>query len=244
MPMLVHLTRLVRRAGSLLLDEVAPRHCPGCGELAGAGVFCPLCRQDLIRRPAPLCDRCGAPRGLRRARCREDHAGIAGLAFVRAPLRYQGTGGATVRRLKFAHDLLAARWLARVMAAEVAQWARGDGRHAVVTSVPLHARKRRQRGLDQAALLAELIARELDLRALPELMQRTRETLPQADPRVASRASNVAGAFAVRRRRAGPPAQVLLIDDVRTSGATARECARVLRAAGVREVALLTAAQA
>ncbi|MCA8958091.1 MAG: ComF family protein [Planctomycetes bacterium] len=166
------------------------------------------------------------------------------MALCRAPLSYAGTGGALVRQAKFAADRAALVFLARAMVPCVAEWARGPGRRAVVTSVPLHPHKLRTRGIDQAAVLAELVARRLGLSFLPHGLRRTTDTLPQGDVRVVSRTRNVAGAFEVRRRGALDGRTVLLVDDVRTSGSTAGECARVLQRAGVRTVALLTAVQA
>jgi predicted amidophosphoribosyltransferase len=244
MSLLLLVRREMRRGSALLLDQIAPRHCPACGGPAGVGALCDPCAQDLERRVAPQCDRCGGPLGLPGARCRGEHRELAGFAFARAPFAYRGSGGAVVRRLKFGHDLLAARFLARAMAREIAAWARGPGRRARVVSVPLHPRKRRQRRIDQAALLADLVAAETGLGLWPGLLCRQRETLPQADPRVVSRAANVAGAFTVRRRSGCPGATLVLVDDVRTSGSTALECGRALRAAGARQLVLLTATQA
>ena len=114
----------------------------------------------------------------------------------------------------------------------------------MLISVPLHPAKRRHRGLDQAALLADEVARRLGLANAPSVLRRMRDTLPQGDIRVMSRAENVRDAFAARRPRRVRDRIVVLVDDVRTSGSTALECAQVLRAAGARQVVLLTALQA
>ncbi|MHC5070977.1 MAG: ComF family protein, partial [Planctomycetota bacterium] len=103
---------------------------------------------------------------------------------------------------------------------------------------------RRRRGLDQAAVLAELVAARLRLVHVTGVMTRVRDTLAQGDVRVTSRERNVAGAFRVRRPLPVRDRVVVLVDDVTTSASTARECARVLRAVGVLEVVLLTAAVA
>ncbi len=224
-----------------LLDVLCPPHCPSCG--VPAAQLCAPCRTLLEPRPAPLCPRCGVPLPAADAPCATDHRHVRGLSWVRAPLRYRGTGGRLVRRVKFAGDRAAARELTRRMADAARAWAVGEGRRAVVGSVPLHRSKRRRRGHDQAAWLAEGVALRLGLRFRARLLRRSRDTLPQGDPRVLSRAQNVHGAFAVRRPRVVAGAAVLLIDDVATSWHTARECARVLRAAGARRVALLCAAQ-
>ncbi len=178
------------------------------------------------------------------APCQEDHAPLRGIAMARAPFRYAGTAGAVVRRFKFQHDLGSGAYLAGHMAATLAPWSRTAGRRALFMAVPLHGRKRRKRGFDQAAWLAERIADQLALPFLSGGLARVRETLPQGDPRVTNREANVRGAFAVKRERPVEAAMVVLVDDVMTSGTTARECARVLRGAGASRIVLLTAARA
>jgi ComF family protein len=188
------------------------------------------------------CWRCGAPTVPGSGRCVADHAPLRGLAFRRAALAYAGTGGALVRRFKFQGDgaagLLLIRELARVGRAQLCDWPR----QALVLPIPVHARKRRARGFDQAARLADGLAAALGLPCGRGVLVRDRETRPQGDPRTTSREANVAGAFRVARRRPLVGRQVVLVDDVTTSGATARECARVLLKAGARRVGLLTAA--
>ena len=163
---------------------------------------------------------------------------------MRAPFRYVGTAGEVVRRLKFDRDHGAALWLARALADDLGAAVRGPRRRFVLVSVPMFDRKRRTRGLDHAALLAECSASRLGLPWRPRVLERVRDTLPQGDPRVTSRDRNVALAFRVRRPKAVDGRRVVLVDDVTTSGSTARECARILRAAGARQVILAVAAMA
>lgn len=180
----------------------------------------------------------------RRGPCPDDHRWLAGVRAARAPFRYTGTGGALVRRFKFERDPGAGWFLARGMAAAIGPWVRRHARRAVVVSVPVHPAKRRARGFDQAAWLADVTARGLGLRLASGALRRVRPTLPQGDPRVTSRERNVAGAFSVARPRPVRGRTVLLVDDTVTSGATVRECARVLRAAGVLTVAVISAVRA
>ena len=119
-----------------------------------------------------------------------------------------------------------------------------EWRRARLVAVPLHRSRLRARGFDQAQWLAAGIGRALCLDAPVAVLARARATLPQGDPRVVSRENNVEGAFAVSRPRAVVGKRVILIDDVITSGATARACAQLLQDAGAIEVALLTACQA
>lgn len=130
------------------------------------------------------------------------------------------------------------------MAGMLREWVRNEGRRALVVAVPLHPARLRRRRFDQTAWLAAEVGRRLGLEVAAGVLRRRRDTLPQGDVRVVSRVRNVAGAFVVERSRAVAGRWIVLVDDVATSGATARACGEVLRAAGARHVVLLTAADA
>jgi predicted amidophosphoribosyltransferase len=114
-----------------------------------------------------------------------------------------------------------------------------DSPPVVLTWVPLGKRRRRSRGYDQALALAGEVAR-LTRYPLEPLLARSTETAPQARRSGRERRLAIRGAFDLLGR---PPSRVILIDDVLTSGATAAECARMLREAGAVEVGLLCAAR-
>ncbi len=238
----VRFRRLRAELGRALLDCICPPACAGCGK--PSEVLCELCSQDLQRLEEPMCVRCGEPILSPQASCTRDHRPLTGLRWVRTPFRYAGTGGAMVRRLKFLRDPQAARVLCRGMSRCARDAARGSWRRSVLVSVPLHRHRLRDRGVDQAALLAEGLESALGLPYLPRCLIRRRATLPQGDPRVTSRKRNVSGAFSVRRRSPIRGRRVILVDDVVTSGSTARECALVLRDAGAEQVSLVAAARA
>ena len=112
----------------------------------------------------------------------------------------------------------------------------------MVVSVPLGSRRRRDRGYDQAALLADHLARAAGARRLRGALRRRRETPPQVGRDRESRARNVHGAFAAVRAVDGQ--DLVLVDDVVTTGATADACARALKEAGARLVLAVALARA
>ncbi|HRU05600.1 MAG TPA: phosphoribosyltransferase family protein [Candidatus Brocadiia bacterium] len=149
--------------------------------------------------------------------------------------RYHGTGAEVVKALKFGRDLRALEVMGPLLA-ERAAGAAFAGGIDVVTPVPLHWARRLARRFNQSELLAERVAERLRAGFEPKAMKRLRYTTPQAMLSGREREENLRGAFAVRDRAGVAGARVLLVDDVMTTCATARECARALLEAGARSV--------
>lgn len=110
--------------------------------------------------------------------------------------------------------------------------------------VPLHRTKTRQRGFNQAALIARYIARKKQLSILENCLIKTKNTRSQAELDAKEREKNQAGAYRVKAERSIRGKVILLVDDVFTTGATVKECSLVLISAGAKEVRVLTIAQA
>ncbi len=114
----------------------------------------------------------------------------------------------------------------------------------LILPVPLHSNRQRQRGFNQATLLAARLSRFSGIRLGAKDCVRVRDTRPQTGLRAAERRKNVAGAFDVPRPERVRARRLLLIDDVMTTGATANACAQALLGAGARGVWVLTMARA
>ena len=207
--------------------------------------FCPPCAAEVARCIPPGCIRCGRPLDRDVPRCVDCPPGP--LAWARAAFVYEGPVRRALIRLKFAGLRSLADAFGPAMAAALEAWDREttvqDGRdggpHPPLTWVPLGRDRRRRRGFDQARMLADAVGRHSG-RSVMSLLERTRETLPQARRAGAERRQALADAFRGVRR---PPSRVVLIDDVLTSGATAAACASALVDAGAEEVGVLTAAR-
>jgi ComF family protein len=129
--------------------------------------------------------------------------------------------------------------LAEVARIQTAQW-RAD----VVVPVPLHAERRRERGYNQAELIARPLARALHLRLESRLLVRVKPRPPQLVLSRTERWQAVRGAYATREATQAENLRILLIDDVMTTGATLNACARVLKKAGAAAVFALTVGRA
>lgn len=143
-------------------------------------------------------------------------------------------------RLKYGRDIS----LAPVLAAFMIEQLPLDAGHDLIVPVPLHRDRLRWRGFNQAVPLARAVGGACGVRVDPLLLGRARATPPQVGLDAAQRRRNVRGAFVVRRADRARGRRVLLIDDVMTTGATAHECARALRAAGALQVDALVLARA
>jgi len=188
----------------------------------------------------PGCLRCGRPLEVMVLRCVD--CPPSAVSWSRAAFLYDGPVRRALMGLKFGGLRSRAQafgpWMARTLVRSPPAGLR-ESEPVVLTWVPLARRRRRSRGYDQALALAREVAR-LTGWPLQRLLARGAETAPQARRSGRQRRLAMRGAFQPVGR---PASRVILIDDVLTSGATAAECARVLRQAGAREVGLLCAAR-
>jgi ComF family protein len=197
---------------------LAPPRCASCDVGVGMlAVFCPACaaQAEAIRRAEPT----------------------AIAAYV-----YEGAIARAIARLKYERRPDLARPLGDLLWRAVAPHA-DELRGVIVVPVPLHPGRLAERGFNQSALLARRLARRLDAPCAMRALARDRDTAHQARLDRSDRARNAAGAFMVRDARAMRGRAVLLVDDVRTTGATLDACTRALAAAGTAGVAWAVLAQ-
>jgi ComF family protein len=225
---------LARSALGALVDLVWPPRCAACGEAVSAEPFCPTCAGAVDPVPAG-CARCGQPGP--DPLCGACRAAPPAFDAVRAGGLFGGPLADAIHAFKYGGRAALARPLGIWLAARAP-----PPPGALVVSVPLARGRRIERGYDQAALLADELARAAGGRRGRGLLRRVRETPPQVGRAREERARNVAGAFEASGDVAGR--DVALVDDVVTTGATADAAASALRRAGARSVVVVALARA
>ncbi len=159
---------------------------------------------------------------------------------ARSVFRYNGPVLRAVQQLKYHGGIHLVHGMAELMAAAAKSFYSGV-RFDLVLGVPLFARKERERGYNQAALLADAVARTLRCDSFNRAVMRARDTKTQTELRAAERKKNVRSAFAVRHPRWVSERHILLVDDVITTGATVAEVSKALmqeQAASIRVISL------
>lgn len=218
------------------LDWLFPPSCGGCG-VRGMR-WCQNCQENTILIPSRVCQICGNLQN-GTAICRKCRALPPTYTALRSWAVFEGPLRNALHRLKYKGDLGLGDVLARPLA--------GLFKHLgwkvdLVTPVPIGVARRTERGYNQATLLARPMALSIGLAFQPDALSKTRETRTQVGLSISDRRTNVAGAF-----KANPKyvlqKQVLVVDDVTTSGATIEACAKALLEAGARQVFGLTLAR-
>lgn len=220
-----------------MLDSLVPRRCPVCAARASHG-FCTDCRQ-LLPWIMAGCEICGAELyevgvcgSCQARRPYYDHAVI--------PFKYRAPVSDQIQTLKYHQQLRHAGALGTMICRRV--WKDPCPAPDVLIPVPLHPRRLRQRGFNQALEIARRIGGELGVEVSHSLLARIRNTVPQVGLGKIERRRNVNGAF--KAPRPLRHTHVALVDDVVTSGSTINAAARALKRAGAETVSVWAAAKA
>jgi ComF family protein len=236
----------LRRLAGTALNAVLPPLCLSCrAEVDEAGALCAACWDKIAFLAPPLCAACGFPFDYDPggpALCGACTRRLPDYGRARAVMRYDEASRALVLGFKHGDRTHGApaygRWMARA-GTELLREA------DLVVPVPLHWLRLFRRRYNQAALLAQAVARTAGVPVAVDLLARRRPTPSQGHLSAAARRRNVRGAFTVRPRRAAlvRDKRIVLIDDVLTTGATAESCARALIRAGAAAVDVVVLAR-
>lgn len=213
-----------------ILDIFFPKRCVGCGR--EGSFICTSCLRNAKRILPPVCPRCGKPQpgGTPCPSCISRQFDIEG---IRSPFRFEGVIREAIHQLKY-HNLCD---ISTTLAGLLGEYLhRYPVPGEVLVPVPVHPKRLRERGYNQAVLLVRKLGKIARLSIVEDCLVRTRYTASQtkADS-VQQRYKNVADVFACRDDRLRGK-NVLLIDDVSTSGATINACAKSLKASGAGSV--------
>jgi len=221
----------------LAVDSFFPRRCVGCG-VAGS-FLCTDCCERLPRLMPPLCPGCGKPQasGILCPVCRQRQTEIDG---IRSPFRFAEVIREAIHQLKYRNLKAISPCLAGLLA-DYLQSSPLPGQALV--PVPLHPRRLRERGYNQSSLLARELGKLINLPVIEDCLVRVKEAQPQVrTATVEDRRKNVTDAFKCQNGKVRGK-QIILIDDVCTSGATLESCASALKSEGVTSVWGLTLAR-
>lgn len=228
-----------------LLNLLFPKRCCGCKRFGSyfcrecilsiiqAGLVCPACEKPSIGGEThPLCQR---KYGL---------DGLWSLGVYKPPLKQ------AIQKLKYrfvsqiALSLidLTVEYLARFTPYFLEQIRKERGKDWIAVPAPLHPKRQKFRGFNQSALLGQLLSKKMGL-DYQEALKRVRHTRPQVGLESWARTKNIKGAFALAKGQGLTAKNVLLIDDVWTTGSTLKECAYVLKRGGAKKVWAITLAR-
>ncbi len=194
---------------------------------------CPACWNTLEPVPQPICPRCGAPEAAIEDRCIHCRTGGTVFDFARSAVLFNDTAREIVHHLKYSDRVS----LANPIGMRLRQTLKEGFEGRLVIPVPLHRSRERERGYNQA----ELIAVTLGLPVASRLIRRRKKTPTQTGLSRSQRAHNLSAAFELRADVDGMT--VILVDDVLTTGATMNELSRVLKRGGASRVEVLTFAR-
>jgi ComF family protein len=237
-----------------LASLVFPAPCRICARMLDTGNRIPFCHACVVALTQtlsePLCARCGRPivsnavtGGVSSPHCHLCRLGAYDFDFVRSFGAYTPPMARAILMLKYGEVTPLGGWFARYLAL-VAERSAGEFVADVVVPVPLHASRLRERGYNQAELIARPLARILGIPFRSYLLVRTRPRPDKLRLTRRERWETVRGAYAMHPGAKVDKVRVLLVDDVLTTGATLDACSRALRGAGAVRVAGLTVARA
>jgi ComF family protein len=242
---------IIREALDALTAILFPAPCRICAQPLTNASRVPIretCLSSFERIVEPMCKCCGRPFSVAPSAqslpplCRLCRADLYGFSHARSFAIYNDALGAAIVLLKYEEVRRLGDWFAKQLADTLAKYGEGF-RPDVIVPVPLHPERQRERGYNQADLIARPLAGHLGVKLRADMLVRTRPRPAQLVLSRTERWKAVRGAYATREGARVDKLRILLVDDVMTTGATLDACARALRKAGAAEIFGLTVAR-
>jgi len=231
-----------------IIDFIFPPTCSVCGEPFNAekeAVICSHCISQIRYIESPMCSKCGKPfytEVLTDHYCGECLTKKRYFNRARAMGYYDGVLRNAIRIFKYKLKNNLAFPLTRLMVDRMQSFFEGTS-YDLIIPVPLHSKRLRERGFNQALSLAGLLSKQYEIPLDRYSLTRGKRTKPQVGLSERDRKDNVRGAFLLSERSKIVDKNILLLDDVYTSGNTVDECSKVLIKAGAHKVDVLTLAR-
>jgi len=224
-----------------VLDFIFPQHCVICKKYLSRKEqnVCQVCWEKLIRLPYPFCVECRSfiEKESHCRQCKDE----SGLGLIYSLGNFDDSYQNLVYAFKYDQLVNVGIRLGAVLGEQIREDKRFAGFDFLVP-VPLHPSRKRKRGFNQSEILADEISQKVGLSVLKDVLRRKKRTKDQTNLNAAQRQENVRGAFKVRDQDEILGKNIILVDDVVTTGATLKECARSLTQAGANSVLGLTVA--
>ncbi|CDD34621.1 amidophosphoribosyltransferase [Roseburia sp. CAG:309] len=224
-----------------LMTLVFPHKCAACGKtMSGKRVemLCETCDRQLHRITEPRCKRCSKPiADITQELCEDCSQREYVVSSGKALYLYDERMQQVIRQFKYEGCFEIGNYFAERMAEAFGDWIQRE-KMEMIMPVPVHRKRLRFRGFNQAAVLAERLGECLGMPVLSDLLIRTEDTKPQKTLDMHKRIANLQKGFAVTKPVVGK--RILLVDDIYTTGATLEACGKVLKKAGSEKICFVS----
>ncbi len=223
-----------------LLDLFYPHRCPSCNiPCKKPEIFCPTCRVGIEPIVEPLCPRCFIPYESGESHlCNSCRLNPPPFERAVAVFRYGGEIATAIQKYKYGGQVHLGRPLGSLLRHHLKAL-----NPEIITPVPLDPVRLSRRGFNQSFFLIKGAARKTNSRLIPRLLMRVHRGSPQASKTISERKKLKSSVFGVRYPKLIKNRRVLLVDDVMTTGATARACSQAIIKAGAESVSVLVLAR-
>lgn len=230
--------RIIDKLIEIAVDLLFPRRCPICGDIVvpRGYLICPKCRKELEFVEEPLCKKCGKEiESMEMEYCydclKSKHTYNSGWAL----LNYTDLMKKSVSHFKYHNKREYADWYVEELLRKYKRNMLRVDPDAIIP-IPLHHKKRKKRGFNQAEILAKGLSLGTGIPMRADILFRNRNTIAQKNLNNKERLRNLEQAFVIKKESARELETVILVDDIYTTGSTIEACTRVLKKAGIKEV--------